>query len=70
MDAGAQYYNEGILVTQAGSLAIRAGRTFAATRKLGKTHQNILVFCKGDPKRATEACGVVDVSGLDELDQE
>ncbi|MFZ3192802.1 MAG: site-specific DNA-methyltransferase [Moraxellaceae bacterium] len=70
VDAAAQYYNEGILVTQAGSLAIRAGRTFAATRKLGKTHQNILVFCKGDPKRATEACGVVDVSGLEELDQE
>jgi hypothetical protein len=59
-DAGAELYNEAILVTAAGSLPIRAGKQFAATRKLGKTHQNILVFVKGDPRRATEAVGVCD----------
>lgn len=59
--AGLEYYNEAILITAVGSLPIRAGRAFSATRKLGKTHQNVLVFVKGDAKRATEACGVVEV---------
>lgn len=59
---GAKLYNEAILVTSAGSLPIRAAKQFRTTRKLGKTHQNILVFCKGDPRRATEACGPVDVT--------
>jgi hypothetical protein len=69
--AGARYYNEGILVTAVGSLPIRVGKQFAASRKLGKTHQNILVFCKGDPKKAAEACGEVefgDVEGMDGAD--
>lgn len=60
--AGARLYNEAILVTAVGSLPIRAGKQFSSTRKLGKTHQNILVFVKGDPKRATLACGPVEVS--------
>lgn len=60
--AGLAYYNEAILVTAVGSLPIRAGKQFSAGRKLGKTHQNVLVFVKGDGKRAAEACGEVDVS--------
>ena len=68
--AGASLYNEAILVTAVGSLPIRAGKIFAATRKLGKTHQNVLVFVKGDPRAATEACGIVDVSGVPELQEE
>ncbi len=62
LDAGAQLYNEAILLTAYGSLPIRAGKQFAASRKLGKTHQNVLVFVKGDWKRAVAACGDVDVS--------
>jgi len=58
--AGLNYYNEAILVTAVGSLPIRAGRQFDAGRKLGKTHQNVLVFVKGDGKKATEACGHVE----------
>jgi hypothetical protein len=58
-DAGAHLYNEAILVTQAGSLPIRLGKQFEATRKMGKTHQQLLVFVKGDPKKATLACGAV-----------
>lgn len=54
--AGARFYNEAILVTAVGSLPIRVGKQFKAGRKLGKTHQNILVFVKGDPKRAAQAC--------------
>jgi len=32
---------------------MRADRQFSAARKLVKTHQNVLVFCKGDPRKAT-----------------
>jgi hypothetical protein len=59
--AGAGLYNEAILVTAAGSLPIRAGKQFSSSRKLGKTHQNVLVFCRGDPRKATEACGPVEI---------
>lgn len=59
--AGLHYYNEAILITAVGSLPIRAGKQFSASRKLGKTHQNILVFVKGDGKKAANACGPVDV---------
>lgn len=62
VDAGLDYYNEAILVTSVGSLPLRAGRAFAASRKLGKTHQNILVFVKGCPKKAVQKLGEVDVS--------
>jgi hypothetical protein len=66
-DAGLGLYNEAVLVTMVGTLPIRAGKHFSAARKLGKTHQNVLVFVKGDPKRATLACGDVDVADLDAL---
>jgi hypothetical protein len=58
--AGLEYYNEAILVTCVGSLPIRVGKQFSTSRKLGKTHQNVLVFVKGDGKRAAAACGEVD----------
>ena len=60
-DAGMRLYNEAVLVTCVGSLPIRVGRQFSTGRKLGKTHQNVLVFVKGDPKKATEACGDIEV---------
>jgi len=60
-DGGARLYNEAAVVSPVGTLAARAGRQFSATRKLGKAHQNVLVFCKGDPKKATAACGDVEV---------
>ena len=69
-DAGLQYYNEAILVTAVGSLPLRAGRHFSASRKLGKTHQNVLVFVKGDGKAAAQACGDVVVAGDDLGEQE
>lgn len=59
--AGAQYYNEAILITAVGSLPIRTGRMFESGRKLGKTHQNVLIFCKGDAKEATKACGKIEI---------
>ena len=50
-------YNEAILITAIGSLPVRVGKQFEAGRKLGKTHQNVLVFVKGDGKRSGKACG-------------
>lgn len=67
--AGLQFYNEAILVTAAGSLPMRTAKQFEGTRKLGKTHQNILMFVKGSAKRATAAIGAVDFGDIpaDEL---
>lgn len=50
-DAGMEYYNEIILVNVVGSLAVRVRRQFNGGRKIGKMHQNVLVFYKGDPKK-------------------
>lgn len=43
-DAGLNYYNEIILVNSCGSLPIRISKQFNFGRKIGKRHQNILVF--------------------------
>ena len=56
---GMALYNEAILITCVGSLPIRVGKQFTAGRKLGKTHQNVLVFVKGDGKRAAQECGAL-----------
>lgn len=63
-DAGAKLYNEIVLVNVAGSLPIRAGRQFSSGRKVGKMHQNVLVFYKGDPKAIKNNYGDIDLSGL------
>jgi len=66
-DAGAILYNEAILVTAIGSLPIRVGRQFDGGRKLGKTHQNVLVFYKGNPK-AIKDFGAVEFGNVEELE--
>ena len=53
-DSGLQYYNEIILVNTVGSLPIRINKQFSNSRKIGKVHQNILVFVKGCPIKATK----------------
>ena len=50
-DAGMHLYNEGIYLQPIGSLPMRAGNIFRAARKLGKAHQNLLVFAKGQPEK-------------------
>jgi DNA modification methylase len=64
---GAELYSEAVLITAVGSLPLRAGSAFAAARKLGKSHQNVLVFVKGDGKRATVACGSADFGDAPKL---
>lgn len=72
-DAGMRLYNEAILVTAVGSLPIRVGKQFSGGRKLGKTHQNVLVFYNGDPKRIKddfgESCefGMLDADADDSI---
>jgi hypothetical protein len=68
--AGLHYYNEAVLVTMVGNTSLTTSRNFPIARKLGKTHQNVLVFVKGDGKKATQACGVVDVYTPDEIEGE
>ena len=53
-EAGLHYYNEIILITSAGSLPMRTGRQFQTSRKVGKTHQNALVFFKGTTEAIAE----------------
>ena len=53
---GLRYYNEAILVKPAGTLALRVTSQMQASRKLGRHHQTVLVFVKGDPKLAAQAC--------------
>lgn len=65
LDAGLTLYNEAILLTALGSAPIRAGKQFASSRKLGKVHQNVLVFVKGDWKKAVAACGTVDMTNVE-----
>lgn len=60
-EAGLELYNELIYVTPVGSLPVRVGRFFTSSRKVGRTHQHVLVFVKGDAVEAARACGPVEV---------
>lgn len=64
--AGMRYYNDFIVVTPIGSLPIRAGKAFQSTRKMGRTHQYALCFVKGDPKKATERLGEIEIPDLEQ----
>lgn len=52
--AGFNYYNEMILQTPVGNLMMRAGRYMNQTRKVGKQHQNVLIFYKGNPRNISK----------------
>lgn len=56
-----QYYNEIILENAIGSLPIRAPKYFDRFRKIGRHHQNILVFYKGDITHIEEKFGQVEI---------
>lgn len=51
---GLMFYNDIVLINAVGTAAIRAENNFKrGGRKVVKLHQNVLVFVKGDPKKAT-----------------
>lgn len=64
--SGARYYNDFVIVTPIGSLPIRAGKAFQTSRKMGRTHQYALIFCKGNPGAAAKRLGDVVIPDLDE----
>jgi len=68
--AGMKLYNEMILVNAIGSLAIRAGKQFSAGRKVGKQHQNVLVFYKGNPKNIKQNYPELDLSYINDIEAE
>lgn len=53
-ESGFYFYNEIILLNSIASASMRAGKIFESGRKVTKIHQNILVFLKGDAKKATQ----------------
>lgn len=64
-DCGVFMYNELILVNQIGNLPMRAGK-YMNTRKVGKQHQNVLVFYKGNPKNIKSNYPELDLSYINE----
>jgi hypothetical protein len=60
-DCGMHLYNEAILLGSVGTAMLRAAKHVNASRKLERCHQHVLVFAKGDPKKASEACGNPEV---------
>jgi hypothetical protein len=52
-DAGARHYNDAVLMNTLGTVPMRLGNQWRASRKMGRHHQYVLTFIKGDPKRAT-----------------
>jgi len=58
--AGLTLASGAVLLTPVGSVRIAAGRVMDATRTLGRVHQDVLVFAKGDRGKAAKACGHVD----------
>ena len=52
--AGYMFYNDIILVNSCGTLPLRTGKMMNSGRKVGRRHQNVLVFYKGDPKKIKE----------------
>jgi DNA modification methylase len=67
--AGLTYATGAVLLTPVGSIATTAARGFRLGRALARTHQDVLVFCKGNRPEAAKACGEVDVHLPDEVER-
>jgi len=52
LDAGLKLQDEAVLQTSVGTSAMRVTKIFGSGRKFCKTHQNVLVFAKGDGRKA------------------
>ena len=64
-NCGVVLYNEMILVNMLGNLPMRAGKYFNGSRKIGKQHQNVLVFYKGNPKNIKANYPELDLSYIE-----
>jgi hypothetical protein len=63
--AGVAFYNDVVLVNSVGTCALRTNTSFVrGARKVVKCHQNVLVFIKGDPRKAAAKVPVGDDKNL------
>lgn len=67
LNAGFRLYNDLVLLELIGTAAMRCGRFFKATRKITKTHQNVLIFSKGDAVAGAKELGDVELFNIDEF---
>lgn len=65
--AGLYFYNDIVLINQAGSLPARVGRSFSVNRKVGRCHQNLLIFYKGNPETIRDNFNEVDIADLKKM---
>lgn len=70
IDCGVLLYNELILVNAIGNLHMRVGRYMNSGRKVGKQHQNVLVFYKGNPKNIKSNYPELDLSYIEDQIEE
>jgi DNA modification methylase len=70
INSGLKLYNELILVEMVGNLQMRAGRYMNSGRKVGKMHQNVLVFYKGNPKKIKSNYPELDLSYIEDQIEE
>lgn len=61
--AGFKFYNEIILATSIATASIRARRSFDKSKKVTKTHQNILFFKKGKSQKTSAAVAEIVQTG-------
>lgn len=65
---GMKLYNEMFLVESLGTLPQRVRKSMG-NRKVGKCHQNVLVFYKGDPKQIQANFPEIEISQLDKEEE-
>lgn len=68
-NCGVILYNEMILSTQIAAKALTVSKGFNASRKIGKVHQNVLVFYKGNPKNIKQNYPELDLSYIEEQNE-
>lgn len=60
-ECGYGFYNDAILLQSLNNVPARTSKQFDTSRKMGKCHQNILVFYKGDTDHIKDKFGIVDI---------
>lgn len=58
-DAGAEPWNDHVILTPIGTAAVRTPKQFETSRKAGRVHEYALVFVKGDGRAATQRLGTI-----------
>lgn len=64
LECGLSFYNEISLINQVGSKSLTCAESMNKSRKVGKCHQNVLVFVKGDGRKATEELGEIKATEI------